>query len=79
MVEKTRARFRSKVDDMKSKGANLNEILIGLDLELAAAEKNKTDMSLSCDTIDQAIENVLREVQILHMISSRLLKMINFF
>lgn len=54
--------MRAKVEKSKSLVSDLEYSIERMQEELTQANETRGELALSCDTFDQALENVLREV-----------------
>lgn len=62
MMKKTCEELQLKVKTAQENKRKRNEKIAQNEVELSNAMKEKNDLMISCDTFDQALENVLREV-----------------
>jgi len=63
MTERTHSSLSVKVKSAKETERQLDDTFAERKHELDAAQKHKEALCLNCDTVDQALENVLRETK----------------
>ena len=70
MTERTHSSLSVKVKSAKETERQLDDTFAERKHELDAAQKHKEALCLNCDTVDQALENVLREVILAPLVST---------